>query len=130
MRKNQHFTLSAAFLVLATGVLFAGTAIAQPQPPMPPGMPAPPMLGDLHVRIVPQAPPARQHEVRTARPDRNSVWQGGYWHHTGTDWSWNNGRWSDRPQARARWIAPRYQKVRGGVRYIPGHWSHEKVIYN
>jgi hypothetical protein len=130
MRKNQHFTLSAALLVLATGVLFAGTATAQPQPPMPPGMSGPFIPGDLHVRIVPQAPPVRQREVRTERPDRNHVWQGGYWHHTGSDWNWNNGRWAPRPQARASWVAPRYQKVRGGIRYIPGHWSHEHVIYN
>ncbi|HEX2757056.1 MAG TPA: hypothetical protein VHP60_01000, partial [Thermoanaerobaculia bacterium] len=128
MRKTKHFTLAAALFVMAAGVPFAGTAIAQPQPPMPPGVTF--MPGDLHVRIVPQAPPQRRHELRTEQPGRNHVWQSGFWHHTGTDWSWNNGRWSDRPQARARWIAPRYQKVRGGVRYIPGHWSHERLIYN
>jgi WXXGXW repeat (2 copies) len=130
MRNIRHFTLSAALIVLATGVLSAGTATAQPQPPMPPGMSGPFMPGDLHVRIVTNAPPERQREVRTERPDRNHVWQGGYWHHTGSDWNWNNGRWAPRPQARASWVAPRYQKVRGGVRYIPGHWSHEHVIYN
>ena len=128
MRKNQHFTLSAALLVLAAGVPFAGTAIAQPHPPMPPGMPAPFMPGDLHVRIVTNAPPARQHEVRTARPGPNQVWQGGYWHHTGSEWSWNNGNWAEPPQAHARWVAPRYQKVKGGTRYSPGHWSHEHLI--
>jgi hypothetical protein len=130
MRKTNHFTLSAALFVLAAGVPFAGTAIAQPQPPMPPGMPAPPMIGDLHVRIVPQARPPLRHEVRSPRPDRNHVWQGGYWHHTGSEWSWNDGRWAAPPQRHARWVAPRYQKVRGGVRYIPGHWSHERLIYN
>jgi hypothetical protein len=128
MRKNQHFTLSAAFLVLATGVLFAGTAIAQPQPPMPPGMSAPFMPGDLHVRIVPQARPALRHEVRTERPSPNHVWVGGFWHHTGTDWNWNDGRWAERPQPKARWVAPRYQKAKGGTRYSPGHWSHEHLI--
>ncbi len=129
MRKTKHLTLSAALLVLAAALPFAGTAIAQPHPPVPPGMPAPPMMGDLHVRIVPQAPPERRHEVRIARPGPNHVWQGGYWNHTGTDWSWNDGRWFERPRARARWIAPRYQRVRGGTRYYPGHWSHERLIY-
>ena len=38
MRNIRHFTLSAALIVLATGVLSAGTATAQPQPPMPPGL--------------------------------------------------------------------------------------------
>jgi hypothetical protein len=132
MRKTKHFTLSAALLVLAAGVPFAGTAIAQPHPPMPPGMPAPFMPGDLHVRIVPQARPALRHEVRIERPSRNHVWQGGYWHHTGTDWNWNDGRWAERPQGQrhARWIGARYQRVQGGYRYIPAHWSHERVIYN
>lgn len=130
MRKVRNLTLSAALFVLAAGVPFASTATAQPHPPMPPGMPAPFMPGDLHVRIVTNAPPVRRHEVRTQRPDRNHVWQAGYWHHTGTDWSWNTGRWAERPQARASWVAPRYQKVRGGTRYVPGHWSNEKLIYN
>ena len=130
MRKDRHFTLPAALLVLAAGLPFAGTAAAQPQPPMPPGLPAPPMPGDLHVRIVPQAPPQRRHEVRVERPGPNHVWQSGYWNHTGTDWSWSDGRWSERPRARARWIAPRYRKVRGGYQYIPAHWSHEHVIYD
>jgi hypothetical protein len=90
------------------------------------------MPGDLHVRIVGHAPPARRHEVRTERPSPNHVWVGGFWHHTGTDWNWNDGRWAERPQGQrhARWIAPRYQKVKGGTRYMPGHWSHERVIYN
>ena len=88
------------------------------------------MIGDLHVRIVPQAPPRRRREVRTERPSRNHLWVKGFWHHTGSDWSWNDGRWSERPQRRAKWIAPKYKRTRGGYRYIPGHWSHERLIYN
>jgi hypothetical protein len=130
MRKARHFTLSAAVLVLATGVPFAGTAVAQPHPPPPPGLPAPPIFGDLHVRIVPEAPPPRRHEVEIARPGPNHVWIKGYWHHTGQAWTWSDGRWTEPPRPHASWIAPRYQKVKGGTRYIPGHWSHEKVIYN
>ncbi|MCM3877788.1 MAG: hypothetical protein NEA02_15385 [Thermoanaerobaculia bacterium] len=127
--KPTRLTLSAALLALAAGVPFAGPAIAQPHPPAPPGMPAPPMIGDLHVRIVPQGPPRRQREVRTARPGRNHVWQSGFWHHTGSDWAWNGGRWLEPPRARAHWVGPRYKRVRGGYQYIPGHWSHERVIY-
>ena len=73
------------------------------------------MPGDLHVRIVDSPRPALRHEVRTERPGRHHVWQGGYWHHTGSEWNWNDAR---------------YQKVHGGTRYIPGHWSTERVIYN
>ncbi len=87
------------------------------------------MPGDLHVRIVTNAPPARRHEVRTERPSPNHIWQGGFWHHTGTDWNWNDGRWAARPHRHASWVAPRYQRTKGGTRYVPGHWSNERVIY-
>ena len=124
MRKTRHFTLSAALLALATSVPFAGMAIAQPHPPEPPG------FGDLHVRIVPEAPPPRRHEVVIERPGPNHVWIKGYWHHTGQAWGWSDGRWSEPPRPHAHWVAARYQKVRGGTRYSPGHWSHEHLIYN
>ena len=127
MRKTNHFTLSAALLVLAAGVSFAGTAIAQPHPPAPPGVFMP---GDLHVRVVPEARPPLRHEVRIARPGPNHVWQSGYWHHNGSAWAWNDGVWVEPPQRHARWIGPRYEKVREGTRYHPGHWSHEHLIIN
>jgi hypothetical protein len=130
MRKIMHFTLSAALLVLATGVPFAGTAGAQPQPPRPPGSPALLVPGDLHVRIVQEAPPPLRQEVVTERPGPNHMWIKGYWHHTGQAWGWSDGRWSEPPRAHAHWVAARYQKVRGGTRYSPGHWSHEHLIYN
>ena len=130
MRKARNFTLAATLLVLATGVVYAGTVGAQPQPPMPPGMSAPPMPGDLHVRIVQEARPPLRQEVMTARPGPNHMWIKGYWHHTGQAWSWYDGRWSEPPRAHATWVGARYQKVRGGTRYTPGHWSHEHVLYN
>ena len=127
MRKTNRLTLSAALLVLAAGVSFAGTAIAQPHPPAPPGVFMP---GDLHVRIVPEARPPLRHEVRIARPGPNHVWRSGYWHHDGSAWGWTDGVWAEPPQRHARWIGPRYEKVRGGTRYHPGHWSHEHLIIN
>ncbi len=128
MRQTKHFTLAAALFAMAAAVPFAGTAIAQPQPPMPPGVSF--MPGDLHVRIVNSPRPALRREVRSERPGRHHVWQGGYWHHTGSEWNWSDGRWAEPPRAHARWIGARYQRVRGGTRYIPGHWSTERVIYN
>lgn len=127
MRNIRNFTLSAALLVLASGVP-SGMASAQPHPPMPPGG-AVFMPGDLHVRIVTEGRPAIRHEERSERPDRNHVWQGGYWHHDGSAWGWNDGRWAARPNRHASWVATRYQRTRGGTRYVPGHWSNERVIY-
>lgn len=127
----MKYTRALLLSAVMTGVLGAAAprAGAQPMPPPPPGLPAPPMMGDLHVRVVPQAPPRRRHEVRSRRPDRNHLWVNGFWHHTGQEWNWSDGRWAERPQARARWIAPRYRRVRGGYQYIPGHWSNQRVIY-
>jgi hypothetical protein len=130
MRNTRIFLLSTAIAVLAAGVPLAGTATAQPTLPHPPGLPAPFMPGDLHVRIVTHAPPARRHEVRTVRPSSNYTWVGGFWHHSGSDWNWNDGRWAQRPNRHARWVAPRYQRTHGRTRYVPGHWSNQRVIYN
>ena len=128
MRTAGFVPLSAALLILATGVPFAGTVAAQPHPPPPPGMASMPMP-DLHVRVVTEAPPPRRVEVETARPGPHQVWLRGSWHHSGEAWGWNEGRWSE-PRAHAHWVNASYRKVKGGTRYTPAHWSNEKVIYN
>lgn len=128
MKYTRVLLLSAA---LTTAVsMAAGSAAAQPMPPPPPGMPAPPMMGDLHVRIVQDAPPARRHEVRSARPDSSHKWVKGYWHHTGQEWSWNDGRWAQPPVRHAHWVGAKYQRYHGQTRYIPAHWSNQTVVYN
>ena len=128
MRKISHPAISALLFAAISSVPLACAAVSQPLPPPPPGLPAPP-LPDLHVRIAPTYPPARHHEVVTVRPGPHHVWVNGYWHHTGHDWSWNHGAWVEPPRAHVHWVSPRYVKVHGGTRYIPGHWSHEQVIY-
>lgn len=99
---------------------------------MPPGMgslPMPPMPGDLHVRIVTEAPPPRRHEVRVESPGRSHKWVNGYWYHSGDTWAWSDGRWSEPPSRHAHWVKPKYKRVKGGTRYTPGHWSNQRVIY-
>ena len=132
MREPRNFALAAAILVFAAGVSFARTASAQPHPPMPPGMGSLPMPGDLHVRIVAEAPPPRRHEVRIESPGPHHTYIKGYWHHSGDAWAWSDGRWAERPHghAHAHWVNAQYRHVKGGTRYTPGHWSYEKVIYN
>ena len=90
----------------------------------------PPMPGDLHVRIVTEAPPPRRHEVTVVRPGPHHTYIKGYWHHSGEAWAWSDGRWSEPPRKHAHWVKPKYKHVKGGTRYTPGHWSYEKVIYN
>jgi hypothetical protein len=126
MTKSRVFLSSVALsLLLSPLVPLASTASAQPMPP-----PVP----ELRVRVVPSD---RPHDVRPrevvpydARPSKNHQWIKGYYHHDGSDWRWNDGRWAEPPARHARWIAPQYKKVHGGTRYVPGHWSTEVVIQN
>lgn len=62
------------------------------------------------------------------RPSRRHVWVGGHWNWSNGVWDWRSGYWVDPPAQRVHWIRPKYIKVRGGWKYIPGHWSNERVI--
>jgi hypothetical protein len=85
-------------------------------------------LGGLHIRIATDAPPRARYEVRTARPDRDSVWIGGYWDRQGDQWAWSTGRW-ERPENRStRWVKPRYTREGNAWRYDPAHWSHQQLV--
>jgi hypothetical protein len=125
--KNTRLVFLSTALAGMLGAA-AGPGSAQPLPPPPPGLPAPPMP-DLHVRIVPSAPPPVRHEVVPERPSHHHVWVGGYWHHDGETWAWRHGVWVEPPRHHVHWVAAHYKKVHGGWQYVPGHWSHEVVIY-
>ncbi len=85
-------------------------------------------LGPFDVRFAPDAPPPMRREVMSPRPDRDSIWIGGYWDREDDRWAWREGRWN-RPERRdVRWMAPRYQRDGGGYRYEPGHWSNEQLV--
>lgn len=110
-----------------TGLIGAAGARAEfPAPPLPP---PPPLPGDLHVRIVHEAPPPVRHEVIVARPSGHHVWVKGYWHHADAGWAWVDGRWVEPPRAHAHWVSAHYRHVSGGWRYVPGHWSYQRVVY-
>jgi hypothetical protein len=124
MKSLRLFLLSTVVSAFLAPLLPQG-ASAQPVPPPPPGP-------ELRIRIAPAPPPPRRHEVilYDSRPSKQHQWLPGHWHHDGHDWTWNEGRWAAPPARRAHWIGPQYKKVRGGVRYVPGHWSTERVIYD
>jgi hypothetical protein len=122
MRNIRAFLIATAF----TGIVGAGAARAEfPAPPLPP----PPPLPDLHVRVVHEAPPPVRHEVVVARPSHRHVWVRGYWDHDGHAWTWRSGRWIEPPRHHAHWVSAHYRRVHGGWRYVPAHWSYERVIY-
>src|SRR5512140_1374374 len=105
MRNLRAFLIATSF----TGVL--GAALpggAQPVPPPPPGLPAPP-VPDLHIRIAHSAPPAPRHEVVVVRPSKRHVWVKGYWHYAGDDWTWRPGAWVEPPRHHAHWVSAHYK---------------------
>ena len=96
-------------------------------PPPPPAPPIPPLPG-LEIRIGRQAPPRPRFERRMVRPSRDAVWVSGSWDWQGDTWVWIPGRWVVPEVRRARWIPARYVREYGGWRYVPGHWSNQRVI--
>jgi len=85
-------------------------------------------LGDVRIRIAPEAPPRPRVEVRPARPGRNHVWIDGYWDRQDDRWAWAPGRWEEPSQHGTHWIKPQYRKEGGAYRYEPARWSHQKMV--
>lgn len=90
-------------------------------------LPPPPPLPPLEIRIATAAPPPLRREVVLARPGPQFLWVSGAWHWE-DEWVWIPGRWIVRPVREAKWVRASYVKVRGGWKYVPPHWSHQKVI--
>ena len=77
------------------------------------------------VIVVREAPPAPEREIiiERDRPSRQYVWVNGYYRADGPDsWTWTPGHWEAPPSGTTVWVAPRYERVSGGYRYIPGGW--------
>lgn len=108
---------STATATLALALLFSQEAASQVPPPLP----------SLEIRIATAAPPPLRREVIVARPGPQFVWVAGGWHWA-DEWVWMPGRWIVRPAADANWVRASYVKVDGGWRYMPPHWSHQKLI--
>jgi hypothetical protein len=91
-------------------------------------LPPPPPLPGLEIRIGRQAPPRPRRERRMVRPSRDAVWVNGSWDWQRDNWVWIPGRWAVPEERHARWIGPRYVRIAGGYRYVPGHWSNQRVV--
>ncbi len=106
----------------ALAAVVSAPLLAQLPPP-----PPPPPLPGLEIRIGRVAPPHFRRERRTVRPGRGYVWIQGSWDWQGDNWVWIPGRWV-LPEGRAHWVRARYVRQYGGWRYVPGHWSNQRVI--
>lgn len=108
---------------------FAIALIATPAAAQPPPSPKPPLPDEIRPAIVEIAPPAmRVERARVARPGPAHVWTGGYWDWDGDSWAWVEGRWAVAPVRGATWVPARYVRVDGGWRYVPAHWSSQRVV--
>ena len=75
---------------------------------------------DIVVRV---APPRIQVQKRGRAPSRNHVWVNGYQRWDGNAYSWNQGRWEQRPQPNSRWGQQKWNRQRdGGWVSTDGHW--------
>jgi hypothetical protein len=68
------------------------------------------------------APPRAVYQRRGPAPSRQHVWVSGYQRWDGNAYSWNQGRWEQRPRPRARWVSHHYTRQRGGWVFVEGHW--------
>lgn len=76
------------------------------------------------VVVVTAPPPPRRypHDHRPARPSYEYVWIDGYWGWYGGRHVWIEGCWRRPPHGHSRWIAPRWERRKGGYLFIEGRW--------
>lgn len=93
------------------------------------GVPATGCAAHSHQRTVVtyeirKAPPAPRREVVVAKPGRGYVWVAGHhvWKPARNAYVWVGGKWTKPPRRGAVWVAPRYEKRRGGLVFVAGYW--------
>jgi hypothetical protein len=74
---------------------------------------------DIVVRI---APPRVHVQQRGRAPSRDHVWVNGYQRWDGNAYSWNEGRWEQRPQRNSRWVQPKWRHQKDGWVLVEGRW--------
>jgi hypothetical protein len=94
------------------------------------GAAAEPLLPVVTAELVPTQPPLPKREVEVKPEARASDWErtGGCWHWRRGSWVWMSPRWQRRPASNVRWVPPDYVREDGRWRYVPGHWSSQRVV--
>ena len=72
--------------------------------------------------FVMREPPHMREEILIARPGRDHVWIGGYWHWREPEYLWIPGRWELPPPRMRNWVAGAWHHDRRGWFFIQGHW--------
>ena len=79
----------------------------------------------IEIRIGSSRPPRARYEVRSRYPGRGYVWSPGWWDWQG-EWVWVSGHWEQRPP-NVYWVTASYVPEYGYWRYVPAHWSNQRV---
>ncbi len=111
--------LAIPTLVLITGVASARAQSAQVMTPA--AIPA-----QSTVLVAPSAPPPPRVDTMPVPPGQAHVvyWQPGHWIWDGSSWSWQQGRYVERPSPQAVWEPGRWvQQPSGGYVWVDGHWA-------
>jgi hypothetical protein len=97
---------TVAAILLAMGVLLAGSACAEPR-------------GRIYVRVGPPVPIV---EAAFVAPGPAYVWTPGFYRWDGAAYLWSPGRYVLPPRPRSVWVPGRWVRERGGWYFIGGHW--------
>ncbi|MFH2010204.1 MAG: YXWGXW repeat-containing protein [bacterium] len=86
-------------------------------------VPAQDVSAGLTTRASKPPPPAPRADPRPPRPVLQAVWTPGSWRWNGRGYVWYRGSWRIPPTGRHQWRRPRWQRIRGGVIFLPGGWT-------
>jgi hypothetical protein len=67
-------------------------------------------------------PPPVRVEARGVPPGEGFVWVDGFWAVRGGAYTWEPGRWTRPPRARAAWVPGRWESRGGRYIYREGRW--------
>jgi len=114
MTWRTRLSMAAGALILTAG------AVADPVGALP----------SVKAEMVPTQPPLPRREVRVDVGAPAAGWDrtGGCWHWRQGTWVWLSPRWERRPALNVRWVPPEYLRQDGRWRYVPGHWSSQRVV--
>ncbi|HKC23724.1 MAG TPA: hypothetical protein VKF32_03230 [Thermoanaerobaculia bacterium] len=84
----------------------------------------------VRAELVPSQPPSPVRDVILSSAGPGAGWERipGSWHWISSKWIWVPARWQRRPASAARWVPAEYARLDGRWRYVPGHWSLQRVV--
>lgn len=74
--------------------------------------------------VVHEAPPApREESMPSESPPSDKAWAPGHYEYQNDTYVWVSGRWIDKPQPNAEYVAPHWENRSDGWVYVAGYWK-------